>query len=212
MRIGVIGNGRVGRTLAEGWAAVGHDVRLGSRDPGRGVAGSVPVVGLAEAAESAEVVVNATPGAHSVSLLGAEPAGWLDGTVLLDVSNADDGAGALVYPDGSLAERLQAAFPAARVVKSLSTFSRTVMVDPGILPKPTTVFLSGDDPEAKRVVATLLEDLGWAPEQLLDLGGLLTARAVEHMIGMYYAIRDAVGTRDFNVAVVWNRRWEKEES
>ncbi len=204
MRIAVIGSGRLGGALAQGWARAGHAVIVGSRHPeGRSIDG-VPVAAIAAATEGAEVVVNATPGAESLALLTAEPAGFLDGRVLLDVSNADDGTGRLAYPHDSLAERLQAAFPAARVVKSLNTFNRTVMVDPGILPERTTVFVSGDDADAKALVSSLLEDLGWLRADILDLGGLPTARATEHMIALYYAIRDALGTRDFNVRVVSN--------
>lgn len=202
MRIAVIGSGQAGGTLAAGWAKAGHDVAIGSRHPEGREAGGVPVDTIARAAEGADVVVNATPGGESVALLSAQPEGWLDGVVLLDVGNADDGAGNLAYPDGSLAEALQAAFPAARVVKSLNTLESTVMVDQALLPEPTTLFVSGDDAQAKSVVVGLLRDLGWDDAQVLDLGALRTARATEHLIPLYYALRDALGTADFNYRVV----------
>jgi predicted dinucleotide-binding enzyme len=202
MRIAVIGSGHAGGTLAAAWAGAGHDVVIGSRHPeGRAVAG-IPVDTIAAAVVGADVVVNATPGMESVALLSSQPDGWLDGVVLLDIGNADDGAGTLAYPDSSLAEKLQAAFPRTRVVKSLNTLECTVMVNPGLLPEPTTVFLSGDDAAAKRVVAGLLVDLGWDQSQLLDLGALRTARATEHLIPLYYALRDSLGTPDFNYRVV----------
>ena len=202
MRIAVIGSGQAGSTLAAAWAGAGHDVVIGSRRPeGRAVA-DVPVETIAGAAAGADVVVNATPGMGSVALLSSQPDGWLDGVVLLDLGNADDGAGRLAYPDSSLAEQLQAAFPRTRVVKSLNTLECTVMVNPGLLPEPTTVFVSGDDAGAKRVVTALLLDLGWDESQVLDLGTLRTARATEHLIPLYYALRDALGTPDFNYRVV----------
>lgn len=203
MRIGVIGSGRVGTTLATAWAAVGHEVRLGSREPDPSA--PVPTVAIPEAADGADVVVNTAPGTHAIALLTAQPAGWLDGTVLWDVSNADDGAGRLAYAEGSLAEHLQRAFPRAGVVKALNTFSRTVMVNPQLLPEPTTVFVSGDDDRAKDRVRALLNDLGWPDDSILDLGGIVTARAVELALPLYYAVRDAIGTKDFNYRVVWNR-------
>jgi predicted dinucleotide-binding enzyme len=202
MRIAVLGSGNLGSTLAAGWARAGHDVVLGSRRAdGRSVDG-VPVDGIAEAAAGADVVVNATPGMQSVALLTAQPEGWLDGRILLDAGNADDGAGKLAYPDGSLAEELQAAFPRARVVKTLNTLECTVAVNPRLLPEPSTLFLSGDDEEAKRAVLGLLEDLGWDASQVLDLGALRTARATEHLIPLYYALRDSLGTADFNYRVI----------
>jgi hypothetical protein len=202
MRIAVLGSGNLGSTLAAGWARAGHDVVLGSRRAdGRSFDG-VPVDGIAEAAAGADVVVNATPGMQSVALLTAQPEGWLDGRILLDAGNADDGTGKLAYPDGSLAEELQAAFPRARVVKTLNTLECTVAVNPRLLPEPSTLFLSGDDEEAKRAVLGLLEDLGWDASHVLDLGGLRTARATEHLIPLYYALRDSLGTADFNYRVI----------
>ena len=205
MRVAVVGNGRLGGVLANGWARAGHWVVIGSRNPVTDDGRALGVAAIHEAAADADVVVNATPGAHALDLLTAQPSGWLDGRVLLDVSNADDGRGALTYPDGSLAERIQDAFPRAAVVKALNTFNRTIMVDPGLLPEPTTVFMSGDHADAKATVGSLLSDLGWQNEQILDLGPLRTAQAVEHMIPLYYAIRDALGTRDFNYRVVSTR-------
>jgi 8-hydroxy-5-deazaflavin:NADPH oxidoreductase len=202
MRIAVIGSGQLGGTLAAAWARAGHDVIIGSRSAEKGEVGGVPVRAIPAAAAGADVVVNATPGMESVALLASQPDGWLDGVVLLDAGNADDGTGRLAYPDGSLAEELQATFPGARVVKSLNTLECTVAVDPGLLPEPTTVFLSGDDPEAKRVVLGLLRNLGWEEPHVLDLGALRTARATEHLIGLYYALRDSLGTADFNYRVV----------
>jgi predicted dinucleotide-binding enzyme len=127
--------------------------------------------------------------------------------VLLDIGigNADDGTGKLAYPDGSLAEELRSAFPRTRVVKSLDTLECTVMVNPGLLPEPTTVFVSGDDVDAKRVVVGLLRNLGWDDSQVLDLGPLRTTRATEHMIPLYSALRDALHTTDFTVRVVARR-------
>jgi len=111
MRIAVIGSGQAGSTLAAAWARAGHQVVLGSRHPDGRVVGGVPVDTIARAADGADVVVNATPGMRSVELLSAQPGGWLDGLILLDLGNADDGAGRLAYPGGSLAEELQGAFP-----------------------------------------------------------------------------------------------------
>jgi predicted dinucleotide-binding enzyme len=201
MRIAVLGSGRLGGTLASAWAQAGHQVVIGSRSGNRELDG-VAVLTIPDAARDADVVVNATPGAHAVELLTAQPDGWLDGRVLLDVSNIDEDSGDAVPSGPSIAERLQDAFPRAAVVKSLNTFSRTVMVDPDLLPQRTTIFVSGESPQAKALVATLLRDLGWGPNDILDLGGIRTARAVEHMIRMYYALRDSLGTRDFNIRVV----------
>jgi predicted dinucleotide-binding enzyme len=82
----------------------------------------------------------------------------------------------LLYPGSSLTEQLQAALPDTHVVKTLNTMLYTVMTAPTQAP---TVFLSGDDAQAKQVVARLLTDLGWHQEWITDLGGIETARATE---------------------------------
>lgn len=213
MRIGVIGSGAVGRRLSAGWAGAGHEVVLGSRDPqaadlrewAAGEAG-VEVGSPAEAASSADVVVNATPGTSSLSALQAAGADQLDGSVLLDVSNPLDfssgQARLAVGPDDSVGEQLQRAFPRLRVVKSLCTVNNPIMVDPGLLAEPTTMFLAGDDAAAKRTVEELLESTGWAPEQLLDLGGIDSARQLEANILLWLKIAGALDTVAFNVRVV----------
>ncbi|MBP2471307.1 putative dinucleotide-binding enzyme [Crossiella equi] len=160
--VAVLGSGRVGTVLEEGLRAGGHEL-----------------VNL----DHAEVVVNATPGESSVEFLrGLAPR--LAGRVLWDVANAterepDGLPGALRYPGGSLAEEIQAAVPEARVVKALNTMMFTVMAAPRSLSGPASVFVSGDDEDARTLVTGLLHDLGWPPEWVVDLGGLHTARATE---------------------------------
>lgn len=171
--IAVLGNGRVGSSLASALTGAGHDVTVADRSPGA----------AAEAARRARVVVNATPGAGSLERLAALRE-QLHGKVLVDVSNATtdgpDGLPAdLLYPGSSLAERLQEALPGTHVVKSLNTMLYTVMTAPAALTRPPTAFLSGRDPQAKQVVRGLLADLGWRQEWITDLGGVETARATE---------------------------------
>ncbi|WP_269078134.1 NAD(P)-binding domain-containing protein [Streptomyces sp. YIM 121038] len=209
MRIGVIGTGNVGRALATAWAAAGHDVVLGSRDPGArketGAQLGLPLAGVRAAAAGAEVVVNATPGADSVALLRASCADVLDGKVLIDVAvgfTVEPHGFVLTHPERSLGEEMQRAFPAARVVKTLSTMDSAAMVAPDALAGESTVFLSGDDPAAKAVTAGLLTDLGWPPASHLDLGGIDTARGQEHFAHLFVALAGALGTHTFNVRVV----------
>lgn len=212
VRIAVVGSGSVGRTLAAGFAAAGHDVVMGSRTPdeaelaawasGSGVTTAVP----ADAVRDADIVVNATPGTASVSALRAAGVAELAGTVLLDVSNPLDftsGQPRLSTDrDDSIAEQLQRAFPAMRVVKSLCTVNNPIMVDPGRLPEPTTMFLAGDDQAAKQTVEELLRSVGWAADQLLDLGGIDAARQLEANIMFWLKIMNAVGSPTFNIRIV----------
>ncbi|MFJ1704881.1 NADPH-dependent F420 reductase [Kitasatospora sp. NPDC088346] len=174
--IAVLGNGRVGGNLAAALTRAGHEVTVVDREPGAAAA----------AARTAEVVINATPGAGSLERLAALRE-ELRGTILIDVSNAtvdgpDGLPGDLIYPGSSLAEQLQDALPETHVVKTLNTMLFPVMTAPATLTQPPTAFLSGDDPQAKQTVRELLTDLGWDKDWITDLGGIRTARATEAAI------------------------------
>jgi 8-hydroxy-5-deazaflavin:NADPH oxidoreductase len=211
MLVAVLGSGPVGRTLATGLAAAGHDVTLGSRAPdspdltGWAADSGVSVAQPAEATQGAEIVLLATPGAVAVDAVRAAGGEQLD-AVLLDVSNPldfADGTPRLVTGvDESVAEWLQEAFPRLRVVKSLCTVNNAVMVDPGLLAEPTTMFMAGADQAAKDKVGELLGSLGWPRDQILDLGDLTAARPLERNILLWLRIYQAVGTVNFNVRLV----------
>jgi predicted dinucleotide-binding enzyme len=211
MRITVIGTGVVGRTLAEAFAHLGHDVVVGTRDPAATGAREewagldVPLAPLGEAAAGADVVVNATNGAGSLEALG-QVGDHLDGVVLVDVANPLDFSAGFpptlsVKDTDSLAEQLQRAFPQTRVVKALNTVTASVMVDPGSVGDgDTTVFAAGDDAEARAVVRGLLEELGW--RDVVELDGLDHARGLEMWLPLWVRLMGAFGTPVFNLKMV----------
>ena len=211
MKIGILGTGNVGRALAAGWAGAGHDVVLGSRRPedtglraelAAALGEAVPVVDVSSAVAGAGVVVNATPGTASVALLAEVGAPALAGKVLLDVAVGFTEDGTLSHLGESLGEEIQRSFPDTMVVKTLCTIDSELMVAPDSLEGPSTVFLSGDDAEAKRTVGGLLNDLGWPTESLLDLGGIATARGQEHYSLLFLGIAGAIGAYGFGIRVV----------
>ena len=210
MQVSVLGTGSVGRALAPRLAELGHAVRLGTRDPaatrardGWSDLPGVPLVTFAEAAAGADLVVHAGSGAAALDLLGQ--AGDLAGTVLLDISNPLDFSAGFpptlaVKDTDSLAEQLQRAFPDARVVKSLNTLTAELMAHPDRLPEPTSVFVSGDDADAKQLVTGLLTALGH--HDVIDLGGIETARGTEMWLPLWRRLMGALGTAEFNIKVV----------
>ncbi|MEV0174538.1 NAD(P)-binding domain-containing protein [Streptomyces sp. NPDC050803] len=203
MRIGLLGTGNVARALAHGWRTAGHEVLLGSRSPEERTDLDLPVASLSETAAHAEVLVNATPGNVSVELLRSIGAPALAGTLLIDVGvGLTDDYAELSHPNSSLSEQIQEAFPLTPVVKTLCTMDSTAMVAPNALAGPSTVFLSGDDAEAKRTTGRLLTDLGWPPESQLDIGGITTARGQEHFALLFMGIAGGLGAHTFNIKVV----------
>jgi predicted dinucleotide-binding enzyme len=224
MKIAVLGSGFAGRTLAAGLADLGHDVTIGTRDvtatrqnnePDRmGNAGyavwaqDFPHIGLAsfaDAAVGADLFVNATAGNGSIAALTAAGAANLGGRVLLDVSNPLEFSqgfppNLFVKDDDSLGEQIQRAFPDARVVKALNTMIGDVMTTPkSVADGNHSVFLSGDDSEAKRVISELLAAFGWA--DVIDLGGIQTARATEMMVKIRLLVMTSLGTPIFNFSM-----------
>lgn len=206
MRIGLLGTGNVARALATGWREAGHDVVLGSRSPKeRGAAEELDgftVVGLGEAAAHGEVLANATPGTASMAVLNEIGAGALAGKVLVDIGVGFTENMELSHPNYSLGEEIQAAFPETPVVKTLATVDSVVMKDPGSLEEAGTIFLSGDDADAKRTTRQLLGDLGWADASQLDLGGIVTARGQEHAAYLFMGVAESIGTYGFGFKVV----------
>jgi predicted dinucleotide-binding enzyme len=214
MRVGVLGTGRVGQTLGSALLRLGHEVRMGSRRAGNeaAVAWASEVGGpategtFADAAGFGELIVNATAGSASLQALELAGAEQLAGKVLVDVSNPLDTSKGMpptltVCNDDSLGEQIQRAFPEVRVVKTLNTVNASVMVQPSLVPGRHTVFLSGDDADAKAQTGELLRAFGWPGDAILDLGGIDTARGPEMYLPLWLRLWGATGTGVLNVEV-----------
>jgi 8-hydroxy-5-deazaflavin:NADPH oxidoreductase len=214
MRIGVLGTGAVGRRIATKLVELGHEVTMGSRSAGsEALLEWVEATGdcarggtFADAASTVELVFNCTFGEASLEALTAAGAGSLAGKVLVDVANPLDFSQGMpptlsVCNDDSLGERIQAAFPEARVVKALNTINNQVMTEPGRLPGAHNVFVCGEDAGAKATVGGLLQEFGWAPEQIVDLGGISSARGTEMYLPLWLCLMGSLGTADFNIQV-----------
>jgi len=214
MRIGVLGTGIAGRTLAKALLSNGHEVRLGSRTAGNeaAVAWAAEIGGpasegtFADAAGFGELVINATAGAASLEALNLAGAEQLAGKVLIDVSNPLDFSRGMpptltVCNDDSLGEQIQRAFADVRVVKTLNTVTAAVMVQPTLVPGTHTIFVAGDDAAAKAQTGELLQDFGWPAESILDLGDITAARAMEMYLPLWLRLYGATGTAVLNVEV-----------
>ena len=125
--------------------------------------------------------------------------------MLVDVANPLDLSRGMpptltVKDTDSLGEQVQRAFPAAKVVKTLNTLTAPLMVHPEQLPGDHTVFLSGDDAGAKAAVRELLTGLGHT--DVLDLGGIESARGAEMFLPLWLRTMASLGTPAFNIKVV----------
>ena len=224
MEIAVLGTGSVGRTIAGRLDDLGHAVHMGTRDPAATAARAEPdgmgnppfaqwqeehpnvaLETYADAAAAGEVVVLATSGAAAIEVLESAGSDNLAGKPLMDITNPLDFSAGFpptlsVKDSDSLGEQIQRAFPDARVVKTLNTLTAALMVFPASLPGESTVFVSGEDPAAKVVVRRILDEFGH--DDVIDLGGIETARGVEMWLPLWLRTMGALGTARFNLKIV----------
>ena len=200
MKLGILGTGKVAQILAGAWQKAGHEITLGSRDPDSKKL-AFEVRSLADCVTGADVVVNAILGSVALGTISAMDPALFAGKTVIDVSNATTPQFDLVYSDSSLAARLQEALPSANVVKSMNTAAMTVVTRATTV-APSSLFLSGNSLEAKREAAGLVKDMGWSDDELVDLGGIETARGVEHYVVMFATLAGALKSEAFNVRLV----------
>lgn len=200
MKVGVLGIGEVGSTMARKLVALGHEVMLGARDPaGAKAQAAAKATGAAvgtpaEAAAHGAWLVNALPGEAAIAVLERCQ---VDGKILVDIANYNTAVDQPIAVP--LGQAIQAAFPGTRVVKTLNSVSAHLMVDPASLGATHHVFIAGNDAAAKQEVAVLLETFGW--RDILDLGDLSACRAMEQLIPLWMRLEVHFGDANFNLAV-----------
>jgi predicted dinucleotide-binding enzyme len=188
-KIGIVGSGIVGQTLANGFIKHGYQVTIGTNTASKREALKSKTNGLAkvgsfeEAAAFGEIIVLATKGAGAEAALKSAGIANLKGKTVIDTTNPIADAapvnGVLQFftsPNDSLMERLQKLAPEARFVKSFSCIGNAFMVDPDFRGVKPSMFICGNDEEAKREVSAILEQFGHEAE---DMGKVEAARAIE---------------------------------
>jgi len=206
MKIAVIGMGSVGGTLGQRWAAAGHTVTFGSRNPadpkGKTEAAGMKAefASIHDAVASADVVVLTVPFDAIANALAA--AGNLAGKVLLDCTNPllPDLSGLSVGQNTSGGEEVAKVAPGAKVVKIFNTTGYDNMANPNYGGTPVTMLYAGDNAGAKATAAALARDLGFDP---VDFGPLSGARLLETLalVWITLAVRQKLG-RDFTLNII----------
>ncbi|MBO2445925.1 NAD(P)-binding domain-containing protein [Actinomadura barringtoniae] len=188
MRVAVLGSGIVGKTLAAGFAARGHEAVMGSRTPDRAditdwLAGQGPTAraaSLSEAAAFGELAVLATRWDGTKSAIDLTGPEHLAGKVVIDATNPmgmrDGRLRLLLGFDESAGEWVQQWLPDSKVVKAFNSVSYALMIDPDLPGGPPDMFIAGDDGQAKAHVTTILHDFGWP---VIDAGDITASRLLE---------------------------------
>lgn len=206
-RIGVLGSGEVGRRLAEGFRSRGHEVMIGSRDPGKaelrewlsGDGAGIEAGTFAQTAAHGELLALAVLGnAAEPAIADAGPDNF-NGKVVIDAMNPLDFSGGFppklsIAGEDSLGERIQRALPDAKVVKAFNTIGNPYFVDPRFSEGQPTMLIAGDDEGAKRTVTDVLSDFGWS--DTVDIGGIEGSRELEAICIAWVKIGGARGAWD----------------
>ena len=186
-KIGILGSGVVGTTLADGFLKYGFQVLVGTRTVSRldewmSERENVLSGSFAEAAEFGDILVLAVKGTKAEDALKMAGAASLDGKTIIDATNpiadAPPDHGVLKFftsLDRSLMEELQAKFPMANFVKAFNSVGNAFMVNPKLESTPT-MFICGNNENAKAEVRAILDLFGWEIE---DMGTAEAARAIE---------------------------------
>jgi predicted dinucleotide-binding enzyme len=188
-RIGIIGSGIVGQTLANGFIKHGYDVALGTHTPAKRETlrsktnGKAQIGSFEEAARFGEMLVVAVKGSAAEAALNAAGIANLARKTVIGTTNpladAPPVNGVLQYftgPNESLMERLQALAPDAHFVKSFSCIGNAFMVNPDFGGVKPTMFICGNNDHAKRAVGIVLDQFGF---EAADMGSVEAARAIE---------------------------------
>ena len=227
MKLAILGTGMVGQGLALALQAKDHAVTMGTRDVAATLANTQPnaygmpsfgawhkdhssidVATFADAAKFGDVLINASNGAVSLDVLRLAHVDMVGNKVLIDVANDLDSSQGMPPISRSsdvagqgLAEKIQAAYPNLRVVKTLNTMSVQVMVNPGVVAGgDSSVFMSGNDADAKKTVHSILQSFGW--KDIMDLGDINSSRAVEMLLPVWLRAWGLIGQTPFNFKIM----------
>ncbi|MGE3801185.1 MAG: NADPH-dependent F420 reductase [Candidatus Kapaibacterium sp.] len=211
MNIGIIGSAQVAQTLAKGFLASGHHVKLGTRSPeklsewlGEIANENLSVGSNAEAAAFGELIVLATGWEGTKSAIELANPENFAGKVVIDVTNPlDFSAGpppklAVQYPESG-GELVQRWLPDAKIVKAFNTVSAQIMIHPHLQEGNPDLFIAGDDDSAKEFVTGIATDWGW--EKVHDLGNITNSYWLETfaMLWIYFGFRNNHWTHAFTL-------------
>ncbi|MGH2806142.1 MAG: NADPH-dependent F420 reductase [Actinomycetota bacterium] len=195
MRVAILGAGNVGSAVARAARNTGNDVIVAAKTNEKleGLADDLGIettTANTDAVKNADVVVLAVPFDAAEEVTG-EIADVVAGTIVIDVMNPlkDDLSG-LATGERSSAEVVQERLPGAKVVKAFNTVFASNQADPTVDGTQLDGFVAGDDPDAKKHVSYLLEEIGFRP---IDVGPLSRARFLEGMALLNIALNATNG-------------------
>ncbi len=210
MKIGIIGSGVVGKQLGIGLCRLGHEVKIGSREPAKlsdwtKQAGKNASAGTnEEAAKFGELIVLATGWAGTENALNLAGRENFKGKIVMDVTNplahSKGGPPALdASPGNSGGEKIQSWLPESKVVKAFNIISAYIMIAPPREEGDPDLFICGNDDEAKKKITEFAEQWGW--KSIIDMGDISEAYWLEAlaMLWIHFGFKNNVWSHAFKL-------------
>jgi predicted dinucleotide-binding enzyme len=206
-KIGVLGTGMVGKTIANKLLQLGYEVKMGSRTSNnekalkwlRAAGPNAQIGTFEEVTIQSDILFNCTKGAsveEAIRLAGIEN---LKSKIVIDLSNPLDfsnGMPPTLIPQyansWSMGEAIQQLCPETFVVKTLNMVNCKVMVNAALAGDNASMFVCGNDSESKLTVSKLLEEFGW--NDIIDLGDIGASRGMEMLLPIWLLLWKATGT------------------
>lgn len=191
MKIGILGSGAVGKALAIGFTAEGNEVMLGTRDPKAakitewlsGSGNGIKAGTFEQTAAYGEIIILCPLYRAIDDVIELAGKKNFEGKIVIDTTNpiAEEPPvnGVLKYvktSDGSAGEHIQNLLPNAHVVKAFNSIGSAYMYKPKFEDGQPTMFICGNNDEAKKSVTDILAAFGW---DVMDSGGIEASGALE---------------------------------
>ncbi len=188
MKIGILGSGNVAQKLGEGFLRAGHEVKLGTRSPGKLAEWQKPlgekssIGSFQETANFGDLIVLATHGVATLEILKSLDKNNLKNKVVIDVTNPLDFSQGMPpkftsSPGKSLGEQIQKFLNESKVVKAFNTISANRMCAPALEEGDPDLLICGNDENAKSQVAEIAKNFGW--KSIIDMGDISKAFLLE---------------------------------
>lgn len=216
MKIGILGTGQVGNLIGSSLIEKGHQVMMGGREAnnekGLGFAKSnsenASYGTFEEASNFGEIIFNATNGRFALDALKLANTDFAD-KIIIDVANPLNFSTKppTLIPEfantNSIGESIQNFFPKAKVVKTLNTLVMALAVNPKQLNNGDhSLFVAGNDENAKTKTITLLTEFGWDIDKVIDIGDITASRAMESYLILMVRLSMSLKVPMFNIKVV----------
>jgi 8-hydroxy-5-deazaflavin:NADPH oxidoreductase len=219
MKIGILGSGAVGETIASALIDKKHEVMIGSRTATNEKVGewvrkhkNHAFQGtFSDAAAYGDIIFICLNGEHALNVVKNLDPEVVSGKIVVDITNPLDFTHGMpprliegLNNGNSLGEEIQRLLPNAYVIKTLNTVNHKLMVDARLVNNGDhNLFICGNNADIKnKFMHFLVDNFHWRPDRLVDLGSIEMARCTEAFVPFWVAIWQAIGSPMFNFKVV----------